>query len=64
MMAGKGQVAGGSLQASPRPGHMSNGPVLEMRLGGSGAGVGGAHGGLRGKGGESVHSHQSNVRWR
>lgn len=38
MMAGKGQVAGGSLQASPRPGHMSHGPVLAMRLRGSGAG--------------------------
>lgn len=25
MMAGKGRVAGGSLQASPRPDHMSNG---------------------------------------
>lgn len=37
-MAGKGQVAGGPLQASPRPGHMSNGPVPAMRLGGFGAG--------------------------
>lgn len=61
MMAGKGQVAGGPLQASPRPGHMSNGPVPAMRLGGFGAG--GTQGGLRGKGGGSVHRHQSNVRW-